>query len=134
MKKLRLTALVVLMCGPSFDSPRRLLAAYSRPQNTIASYWHRMLERRHVSALDCFLGSSPEDARNMIALPELVELRCRDFRVRDRGRGQVDVAYVVEYRVAMGDSLASFVTGDRLHLTQRGWKIAHPLLLASRSR
>jgi hypothetical protein len=59
-----------------------------------------------------------------------LELRVRDFRVADRGRGQVDVAYKVEYRVAMGDSLEHFETGDRLSLTHTGWKIDRPILVA----
>ena len=69
----------------------------------------------------------------MFGLPELVELRCSGFVLRWRSRGIVDVSYDVEYRIAMGESLQTFATGDRLKLTGQGWKIAQPLLLAERA-
>ncbi len=70
----------------------------------------------------------------MLALPELVELRCVDFRVVNRQNGRADVHYTVEYRVSLTDSLGRFETGDHVHLTNRGWKIERPLQLASKSR
>jgi hypothetical protein len=112
------------------DSPRTLPEHFALPQSTIARYWHSMLEHRHLSALQCFLHATGEGVERMLPLPDLVELRVRDFRVADRGRGQVDVAYKVEYRVAMGDSLEHFETGDRLSLTHTGWKIDRPILVA----
>ena len=33
-----------------------------------------------------------------------------------------------EFRLAMGEALQRFDTGDRLALTARGWKIAQPLI------
>jgi hypothetical protein len=90
-----------------------------------------MLEHRHRDALECFVDASA-DATGMLGLPDLVELRPRDFTVADRGSGIVDVTYSVEYRPSMGDSLQRFPTGDRLELTGGGWKIARPLLVASR--
>jgi hypothetical protein len=67
----------------------------------------------------------------MLGLPSLVELRCRDFRLRWLPGGQVDASYDIEYRIAMGEPLQHFASGDRLHLTGTGWKIARPLLVAS---
>jgi hypothetical protein len=120
----------VLLWTVCLDRPTSGSLAYHRPQDTIASYWHRMIEGRHLQALDCFANASPEGVRQMISLPNMVELRCRDFSITDQGRGTVDVAYTVEYRVKMGNSLAQFRTGDRLILTQRGWKIAAPIVVA----
>lgn len=125
---LLLLTLVVACLGSFRDSPDAIPAAYAQPQVTISNYWHAMLERRHLSALSCFVAYTPADVGNMLPLPELVELRCRDFQVRDRGRGQVDVTYTVEYRVAMGRPLSRFPSGDRLCLTRGGWKIQRPLL------
>ena len=89
-----------------------------------------MIERRPFAALECFAAAKPTDVTQMMALPDLVELRCVDFEIADRGRGSVDVAYTVQYRTHMGDSLAAFRTGDRLILTHQGWKISMPLLMA----
>ncbi len=127
MNPIFLLTLGVAFLGLFRDSPRNIPVAYARPQVTISSYWHAMLERRHLSALQCFAEYSPADVDEMLPLPELVELRCCDFRVRDRGRGQVDVTYTVEYRVAMGSPLSRFASGDRLCLTRSGWKIQRPL-------
>ena len=129
MKYLRLASVLAVLCVLGFDTPPRVPYAYARPQDTIDSYWHSMLEHRHRSALDCFTDASYADVERMLPLPEMVELRCRDYQVADRGRGAVDVLYTVEYRVGMGDSLARFATGDRLHFTNRGWKIHQPLFI-----
>ena len=112
------------------DAPAAVPATFLHPQDTIASYWHSMIEGRGFSALECFAASRPSDVQQMMALPELVELRCVDFEIADRGRGSVDVVYTVQYRTRMGEALAGFRTGDRLILTQQGWKIAMPLLMA----
>jgi hypothetical protein len=135
MRKLALAPLVALACCAALDAPRELDDAFRTPQSTVSSYWHRMVERRHESALDCFLGGgSAGDAASMLHLPDMVELRCRDFRLEWRGRGIVDVAYDVEYRVSFDDSLARFPTGDRLRFTRSGWKIERPLLLVAQRR
>ena len=89
-----------------------------------------MIEGRHFSALECFAASQPTEVKQMMALPDLVELRCIDFEIADRGRGSVDVSYTIQYRTQMGESLAAFRTGDRLILTHQGWKISTPLLMA----
>lgn len=131
MKRLLCTSLL-LLCGLARDARPDLPESFATPEATVRSYWHNMLEGRHAEALDSFLHAVPAEAANMLALPELVELRCRDFRLRHRGAGVVDLEYRIEYRVAMRDSIASFASGDRLHLTGRGWKIAQPLLFAGR--
>ena len=129
-RRLLLAPILGLLCSPLADG-RALPPSYATPQATVASYWLRMIERRHAAALDCFAEFDAHDVSNMLALPNLVELRCRDFELGFQGRGVVDVAYRVEYRIAMGEPLTSFSTGDRLQLTGRGWKIARPLLVAS---
>ena len=134
MRPLLLLPLLTALCGALQDGPGRLPESYAYPQSTIASYWHSMLEHRHLSALQCFTDASPQEVEQMLPLPDLVELRCRDFRIEDRGRGQVDVIYRVEYRVAMGEPLAGFETGDRLCLTNGGWKIDRPLFLLQARR
>jgi len=131
---LLLLPLLLALLGAMRDSPRDLPEAFARPQTTVANYWHSMIEHRPSSALECFVESSNEDAEQMLTLPDLVELRCRDFTVAQRGRGLVDVTYLVEYRVGMGDSLRRFPSGDRLCLTQDGWKIQHPLYVRRASR
>lgn len=133
MRRLLLLPVLVAVCGTLIDSPPVLPLAFAKPQNTIASYWHRMIERRHDEALQCFTEAVPQDVGTMLALPSLVELRCLDFRISNRSRGRADVRYTVEYRVSLTDSLARFDTGDRLHLTNRGWKIERPLLLVAKS-
>ena len=132
MKRFLASAFLLLCCLAALDARSELPPAYATPQATLSSYWLRMIERRHTDALDCFLGGRASDAGNMLALPDLVELRCRDFQLDYRSGGHVDVNYRIEYRISMGDSLASFPTGDRLSLTGSGWKIALPLMLASR--
>ena len=37
------------------------------------------------------------------------------------------------HALSLTDSLARFDTGDRLHLTNGGWKIERPLLLVAKS-
>jgi hypothetical protein len=130
LKRLLLAVLLAPLCFHVRDGRPSLPEAYATPQSTIGSYWHRMIERRHTEALDCFLGAAPGDIAHMLALPEVVELRPRDFVVEWGAGGTADVHYRIEYRITLGDSLASFATGDRLSLTSTGWKIAHPLLLA----
>lgn len=125
-----LLTLLLASCCALQDSPPAVPQAFARPQLTIATYWHSMLEHRLMSALECFAEAG--SVEHMLRLPDLVELRCRDFRVADRGRGVVDVTYVVEYRVSMGDSLHEFPSGDRLCLTHAGWKIQGPLFTARR--
>jgi hypothetical protein len=133
MHKLALAPLVAMLCFVALDAPRELDEAFRSPEATIASYWHRMIERRHGAALECFVGAPAPVTTGMLQLPELVELRCRDFRVSSHGRGVVDVAYDIEYRITLADSLARFATGDRLRFTRAGWKIERPLLdIASR--
>jgi hypothetical protein len=133
MKKPLVALVLALACTPALDAPARVPACYASPEATIEAYWHCMAERRHADALGCFLDSQPEDVAQMLYLPELVELRCRDFSVRWQGGGVVDVVYQVEYRITLADSLQRFPTGDRLHFTGGGWKIAFPLLAAARS-
>lgn len=132
MKKPLVALVLALACTPALDAPARVPECYVSPEATIRAYWHCMIEGRHVEALRCFLDSEPGDVAQMLALPDMVELRCRDFDVHWQGGGVVDVLYRVEYRVAMGDSLQRFPTGDRLHFTGGGWKIAFPLLAATR--
>ena len=132
MRLLRIVPFLAFLCLPSMDAPARITAAFARPETTIASYWHNMIERQHLAAILCFLDGEPDGVRQMLGLPDLVELRCRDFNVTQRGRGIVDVKYRIEYRVSMGDSLANFETGDRLCLTNDGWRIVAPLLLSRR--
>ena len=93
MNILLLLPLLLALLGAMRDSPRDLPEAFARPQTTIANYWHSMIEHRHSSALECFAESSNEDADQMLTLPDLVELRCRDFTVAQRGRGLVDVTW-----------------------------------------
>lgn len=131
MKRLSLLGLVLLL-GWARDTRPGLPESFATPEATVRSYWHSMLEGRHHEALDCFLHAAPSDASSILGLPDLVELRCRDFRAHHRGAGVVDLEYRIEYRVALRDSLASFSSGDRLRLTGRGWKIAQPLLFAAR--
>lgn len=131
MKKLALVPLLVLLLGPTLDERETMVDCFATPQATITSYWQRMIERRYREALDCFVDGHRGDLTGMLGLPSLVELRCRDFRLQWLHGGQVDVSYAIEYRIAMGDSLQRFPSGDRLHLTGQGWKIARPLLLAS---
>jgi hypothetical protein len=128
----RLAALLALALGPVVDGRVPATDCYLSPQSTLMSYWHRMLEHRHSEALECFVGGT-KDAAGMLSLPSFVELRCRDFDLQWRRGSTVDVSYKVEYRVAMGDSLQRFPTGDRLVLTAQGWKISHPLLFAGRN-
>lgn len=129
MRRFFVLPCLVALCGTLIDSTPELSATFSQPQKTIAAYWHRMAERRHADALECFTHATPTDAAMMLALPRLVELRCIDFRVNGRDGGRADVFYTVEYRVALTDPLARFETGDRVHLTNRGWKIERPLQL-----
>jgi hypothetical protein len=132
MNRRLLWSLLVLLLGVTPDSSKELPEAFARPEFTIARYWHSMLEHRHVAALECFADFHPRESSEMLRLPDLVELRCRDFRLTDRGRGVVDVLYTVEYRVSMTDSLNRFPSGDRLRLTRGGWKIQQPVFLARR--
>ena len=131
MKRYALVPLLGLLVGSALDSRIPVADCFATPQATISSYWHRMIERRHADALECFVDGT-RDVTGMLGLPDLVELRTRDFDVHWRGGGIVDVAYNVEYRVAMGDSLQKFPTGDQLELTGSGWKISRPLLVAAR--
>jgi hypothetical protein len=133
VKRLLLAVLLAPLCFHVLDGRASLPADYATPQSTIAAYWHRMIERRHAEALECFLGSEPGDLGHMLALPDLVELRPRDFELEFGQDGTVDVHYRIEYRITLVDSLASFATGDRLSLTSTGWKIARPLLLAAKN-
>jgi hypothetical protein len=134
MNKLAFVPLAALLCCGALDAPHVLDDAFRTPEATIASYWHRMVERQHGAALECFLGGITPDPSGMLQLPDLVELRCRDFRLAWRGRGIVDVEYDVEYRVTLGDSLARFATGDRLRFVGTGWKIERPLLMVANRR
>jgi len=132
MKKLVFAPLLVLVLGSLHDSHEFLPDSFASPQATVVSYWQRMIERRHGEALDCFVDGNRSGNVNMFALPELVELRCRNFELEWQPGGTVDVNYQVEYRITLGDSLARFSTGDRLSLTGSGWRIAHPLMVAAR--
>ena len=129
-KRYVLVPLLALSLGSVLDSRTRVADCFSTPQATISAYWHRMIEHRHADALECFVEGTG-DVSGMLALPDLVELRPRDFVLHWRHGGIVDVGYAVEYRVAMGDSLRRFPTGDQLQLTGVGWKIGRPLLVAS---
>lgn len=131
MKRYVFVPLLTVLLGPASDHRMTVPTDFATPQSTVSSYWHRMIEHRHGDALECFVEGT-RDASGMLALPDLVELRARDFQVLWRRGGAVDLLYQVEYRIAMGDSLQRFSTGDRLELTGSGWKIAHPLLFASR--
>jgi len=131
MKKLALVPLLLVLMGPVLDERAAMRDCFATPQATVTTYWQRMIERRHREALDCFVDGSHGDLTGMLGLPSLVELRCRDFQLRWLPGGQVDLRYAIEYRIAMGESLQSFASGDRLHLTGTGWKIAHPLLVAA---
>jgi len=131
MKKLALVPLLLLLLGPALDERAAMLECFATPQSTVTAYWQRMIERRHRDALECFVDGNRGDFTGMLGLPDLVELRCRDFRLRWLPGGQVDLSYAIEYRIAMGESLQRFASGDRLHLTGTGWKIARPLLVAA---
>jgi len=134
VRRILLPLVLGLLWTVCLDTPGEVPQDYFfRPQDTISSYWHNMIERHHLAALACFAEANASEVQQMVGLPDLVELRCRDFSVNDRGRGLVDVSYTVEYRVSMRDSLAHFRTGDRLMLTPRGWRITVPLLLADRA-
>ncbi len=130
MKKLALVPLLLVLLGPSLDERAGVLDCFSSPQSTVTTYWQRMIERRHRDALECFVEGGRGDSTGMLGLPELVELRPCDFRIRWLHGGQVDLSYSIEYRIAMGEPLQRFSSGDRLHLTGMGWKIARPLLVA----
>ena len=127
-------SLALLLSAFLLDAQTALPLCYATPQSTVSEYWLRMVEHRHLDALDCFVGAAPDHAAGMLRLPDLVELRCRDFRVAWRGAGVADVQYDVEFRVAMTDSLTRFPTADRLRFTAHGWKIDRPLLVASSAR
>jgi hypothetical protein len=131
MKKLALVPLLVVLLGPALDERASVLDCFSTPQSTVTVYWQRMIEGRHRDALDCFVEGNRGDLAGMLGLPELVELRCRDFRLHWLPGGQVDLNYDIEYRIAMGESLQRFASGDRLYLTGTGWKIARPLVVAA---
>jgi len=131
MTKLALALCVALVCFLALDVRQQRPACYTTPQATVTAYWQRMIEHRMHEALDCFMGPAPRELPSMLQLPELVELRCRDFEVQERAPGVVDVNYHIEFRVTLSDSLARFPTGDRLRLTASGWKIDRPLLLAA---
>lgn len=130
MKRLALAALTALAFGPVSDRHAPASDTYLTPQSTVSSYWHRMLEHRHLEALECFVGGAT-DPSGMMSLPSVVELHCSDFQLTWRGGGTMDVTYDVVYRMQMGDSLQRFVSGDRMQLTGEGWKIARPMLVAS---
>ena len=139
MNPLLLPVLLALL-GSLWDSAPEPPEAYARPQTTIANYWHCMLERRHLSALECFVHYTPADANAMLSLPDMVELRCRDFKVADRGRGIVDVTYTVEYRntapaggwqtltnlPAWGTNSMREVTDPAIALPQRYYRLRTP--------
>jgi len=133
MKYVGLGLLLVLACGPARDAANVLSHDHVSPEATVRAYWLHMLQQDHDSALRCFADYHPAGVPAMQALPPLVELHCRDFVRHGEQRGRVDLAYRIEYRTAMGESLASFATGDRLAWTQSGWKIARPLLVAART-
>jgi len=133
MKYLGLGLMLVLACGPARDAATRLSDDHVSPEATVQAYWLHMLQQNHDAALRCFADYHPAGVPAMQSLPPLVELHCRDFERRDAHRDRVDLAYRIEYRTTMGDSLASFATGDRLTWTQSGWKIARPLLVAART-
>jgi hypothetical protein len=132
MKKLVFAPLLVLALGSLHDGHASLPDCYASPQATVSSYWQRMIERRHSEALECFLDGGQDFGAGLLALPDLVELRCRDFHVEWMPDGTADVSYQVEYRITLSDSLNRFPTGDRVNLTGNGWRIAHPLMMASR--
>jgi hypothetical protein len=131
MKFLGLGLLLVLACGPARDAAPRISPEHVSPESTVHAYWLHMLQQEYDAALRCFTDYHPAGVPAMQPLPPVVELRCRDFVRRETRPGRVDLAYRVEYRTAMGDSLASFATGDRLSWTNGGWKIARPLLFAA---
>lgn len=126
---LTVTVVCCLLCA---DVPAAPPPHFVLPESTVASYWHNMAERQLLAALECFIDGVPDEPRDVLELPDLVELRCRDFIVHHRGRGVVDALYRIEYRISMDDPLSSFETGDRLCLTSRGWRIQAPLLFARR--
>lgn len=132
MTKLALALCVALVCFLALDVRRHRPACYTTPESTVTAYWQRMIEHRLHEALDCFMGPAPREMTGMLQLPELVELRCRDFELQEHSPGVVDLSYHIEFRVALTDSLARFPTGDRLRLTSSGWKIERPLLLAAK--
>jgi hypothetical protein len=132
MNKLVFAPLLVLVLGSLHDSHELLPESFASPQATVTSYWQRMIERRHAEALDCFVDGNRVESFEMFTLPDLVELRCRNFALEWQPGGSVDVSYQVEYRITLSDSLARFSTGDRLDLTGSGWRISRPLLVATR--
>ncbi len=129
-KRYVLVPLLALSLGAALDSRTRVAECFATPQATVSAYWHRMIEHRHADALECFVEGMG-DVSGMLPLPDLVELRPRNFVLHWRRGGTVDVGYDVEYRVAMGDSLQHYPTGDQLVLTGAGWKIARPLFVAA---
>lgn len=133
MKFLALGLLLVLACGPARDAASILSPDHVSPEATVRAYWLHMLQQEYDAALRCFADYHPAGVPAMQALPPLVELHCRDFVRRESEAGRVDLSYRIEYRTVMGDTLASFPTGDRLSWTQSGWKIARPLLFAGRT-
>jgi len=134
MKFAALGLLLVIACGPARDAVSVLSADHVSPEATVSAYWLHMLQQEYDAALRCFADYHPAGVAAMQGLPPLVELHCRDFVRQASEAGRVDLAYRIEYRTTMGDTLASFPTGDRLSWTPSGWKIASPLLFANRTR
>lgn len=99
---------------------------YPPPESTIYKYWSLLAKRDYRNALFCFAGHRDEyfDSNLIFPISQGVEsLKVDSILYKKFQKKFCIIYYRIKYYSSKGMKNKYFVTGDKMILTEEGWKI-----------
>ena len=131
-KLLIVIPLGITICGtPQNDKPKKIEPEFATPQKTIEYYWENLANNDYQKALTCFTDYSPENynKKDILPLPDIDSLKVDSIiKIKKEGKKQVVLYYRVSFYSKRQKLTKTIITGDRLILTDSGWKIKDVLI------
>lgn len=98
---------------------------YLTPEKTIETYWNALSKRDYISALECFTGFSREkyNENEVFPVSSNIDSIVLDsiLTVEYKNKKNAEIVYKI---VIFKKGKSRFIlTGDKLVLTRKGWKI-----------
>jgi hypothetical protein len=120
--------LFLFLCCTNKDEPaeKPLNPLYETPQKSIETYWNALFEKRYKDAMACFVDFEEEefDINELIPIPDMDSLWIDSVFFLEMRDDKAEIHYFVSFILTEDEDIKTIITGDKLKLTDDGWKIS----------
>jgi hypothetical protein len=122
----------LFFCNQPKDTPNNKIDPhFSSPESTIQYYWTQLVQHNYNEALKCFVDYPKEtyNEEDILPLPDVDSLQIDSIiSLKMINKKEAEIRYIISFFSKKQNIKKLFITGDRLILTKKGWKIKDVLL------